>query len=245
MIEIADVIRFLERDGPFLAVLAAVVVSGLWALGGVYRSYEERGRERIGLYVVSSLQMWIFFLAFLSYVYWARVVVAGEPVEATLNEFGLISPINSNEFIFWSASLIVLWIGIAGVSSVLQKALGLATTQARDALQPQTREEIALWSILMAPTAGICEEVFFRGYVISFLMRTQEEWIAIAIPSVAFGLLHYAQGIVGMLASGVMAATAGWVFVATGSLWPPIVAHIVYNIGAPFLFVPDQDQTKA
>lgn len=245
MIEIGDVITFLERDGPFLAALAAVVAFGLFLLGRVYRSYEERGRERMGLYVVSSLQLWVFFLAFLSYVYWARVVTAGQPLDTTLLEFGLTAPLSERDFVFWAAALFVLFTGIAWASSVLQKAFGLSTTQTRQFMQPQTASEVTVWSLLMAPTAGICEELFFRGYLVSFLMRTQEEWIAIAIPSVAFGLLHFAQGIVGMLASGVMAASAAVIFVVTGSIWPSIVAHAVYNIVAPFLFDPSEEQKKA
>jgi membrane protease YdiL (CAAX protease family) len=244
VIEADDVIRFLERDGPFLAAVAAVVALGIMSLSRILRSFQQSGQERLGLFVVSSLQLWLFFLAFLSYVYWARVVVAGQPVEASLREFGLTSPIAASDLVVWSTALFVAFVVIASLSSLLQKALGIASTQTSQMMQPKTAGELAVWSLLMAPTAGICEELFFRGYAVSYLMRSQEEWIAIAVPSLAFGLLHFAQGPMGIVASGVMAATAATVFVATGSIWPPIIAHAVYNIIAPFLFKDESQENR-
>lgn len=236
MIEASDVIRFLERDGPVLAALAVAVLGGLLSLDRLHRAYRDSGQERMGLYVVSALQTWMFLLVFLAYTYWARVVVGNQPVGATLFELGLTSPIGPNELMLWSGSLLILWAGMAWLFTILQKALGISPTSVQLLMQPRTTGETAVWSLLVAPTAGFCEEVFFRAYLVSLVMRTQEEWLAIAISAAAFGLLHYAQGVMGIVASGLMSATAAWMFVVTGSIWPAIVAHVLYNIAAPFLF---------
>ena len=247
MIEASDVIGFLERDGPFIAVLAVAAWLGLLSLGRLYRSYRDSGRERMGLYIVIVLQTWMFLLIFLAYTYWARVVVAGQPWSATLSEIGLTAPISPNDLMFWSGALLISWYGLVWLFTALQKSLGLSPTQARLFLQPRTVSETAVFSLVVAPTAGFCEEVFFRGYLVSFLMRTQEEWLAIVVAASLFGIAHLAQGVTGMVASGLMAASAAWMFVVTGSIWPAIAAHTLYNMSAPFLFDVrgQEDQTSA
>lgn len=237
-----DVIEFLKRDGPLLAVLGAAAALGLHLLSSFYRAYEGRAQERIALYVVTVLQMWMFLLIFLVYVYWARTIIAGVPLQSALFKFGLISPIEPRDLVFWAASLFVLWVAMAWAFSALQKALKVAPTAARLSLQPKTATEAAMWILLVAPTTGFCEEVFFRGYIVSLVLEMDARWVAVVVSAGLFGLLHLAQGVIGVLAATLMAGTAAIVLIETGSLWPPIVAHAFYNMVAPFLF---DDQMKA
>jgi membrane protease YdiL (CAAX protease family) len=234
VIEFDDVIKFLERDGPFFLALG-VAVLGSFGIARSFRSYKG-DYERIGIYLSGVFQVWMLLAVFFGYLYWARVVVAGKAWDATLLQLGLTYPLTHDAFVFWTGSLVLMWAGIAWLFTVVQKALGLSPTKARLMMQPRTVSETTVWSLLLAPTAGICEEIIFRGYVVSQLLRTQDEWVAIALSSLLFGVLHLPQGVLGVLAIGLMGATAAHMFITTGSIWPAIVAHTLYNMAVPFLF---------
>jgi membrane protease YdiL (CAAX protease family) len=234
VIDDVDVIRFLERDGPlFVALIISVL--GVVSIARSFRSYKD-DHERMGTYLSGILTTWLLLAVFFAYLYWARVVVADKPWDATLLQLGLTYPITHDAFVFWTGSLVLMWAGIAWLFTVVQRALGLSPTQARLQIQPRTPRETIVWSLLLAPTAGICEEIVFRGYFVSQLLRTQDEWVAIAVSSLLFGLLHIPQGVLGVLAIGLMGATAAYMFVTTGSIWPAIVTHTLYNMAVPFLF---------
>lgn len=235
MIDADDVVQFIVRDGPTFVALAIVVVL-LSYIGRVYLSYRDNGQERMGLYLAGILQSWAVLGVFFAYTYIARVVLGEQQWSATLFELGLTSPISPEQMTFWTAALLLTWAGIAWFFTVMQRFLGFRPTRLRLLMQPRTARETAAWSLLVAPTAGICEEIFFRGYMVSWLMKDGGESGAIVVSSVVFGLLHLSQGVTGLLATGLMGATAAHMFVTTGSIWPAIVAHTFYNMAVPFLF---------
>jgi len=91
-------------------------------------------------------------------------------------------------------------------------------------MAPHTREERRVWTFV-ALTAGCCEEVMFRG----FLLALFASWIglvaAVAVNVAAFGIFHAYYGWKGILKTGafglVMALLALW----SGSLIPVIILH--------------------
>lgn len=83
----------------------------------------------------------------------------------------------------------------------------------------------ALVVICLAP--AICEELAFRGFVLSGLSRTGNKWGAILLTSAFFGLAH---GILQQsLGAAVIGVVIGFVVVQSGSLWPGVVYHAVHN----------------
>src|SRR5271166_5721763 len=84
---------------------------------------------------------------------------------------------------------------------------------------PITREERA-WFALVSITAGICEEVLYRGFLIRYLSNGPWHagiWIALAIASISFGLAHGYQGLTGIVGTTVLGAGLAAIFLATGS----------------------------
>jgi sodium transport system permease protein len=98
------------------------------------------------------------------------------------------------------------------------KAIGTALDSA-----PNWWLVVALMGLLPA----ICEEMAFRGFVLSGLRHVGHKWWAIAISAVAFGVIHM------LLQQKIAAATVGLVIgylaVQTGSLLPCIVFHAIHN----------------
>jgi sodium transport system permease protein len=82
-----------------------------------------------------------------------------------------------------------------------------------------------IW-LLIGLTPGICEELFFRGFVLSGLRRLGP-WRAVLIAALMFGLAH--SSIYRLLPTAFLGALFGLTVWRTGSIVPAIVAHAVNN----------------
>ncbi len=86
-----------------------------------------------------------------------------------------------------------------------------------------------VWTVLLliAVLPAICEELAFRGFILSGLRHLGHKWAAIAISSVFFGITH---GVLQQSMSAVcVGLVIGYVAVQTRSLWPCILFHLVFN----------------
>lgn len=89
--------------------------------------------------------------------------------------------------------------------------------------------DIPWWYLLgaMAVAPAICEELAFRGFILSGLRRTGRTWMAIGLSSLAFGFMH-------MIPQQVFNATLlglllGMIAIRSNSLLPGVVFHLIYN----------------
>jgi len=78
-------------------------------------------------------------------------------------------------------------------------------------------------------TAGIVEEIVYRGFVIWYFGLVMPIWWAVVVSSVLFGLGHSYQGVKGAVRCGLAGLGFGAFYVITGSIWLPIVAHILLD----------------
>jgi membrane protease YdiL (CAAX protease family) len=109
-----------------------------------------------------------------------------------------------------------------------------------DFFLPITGEERA-WFAVVSVTAGICEEVLYRGFLIRYLSDGPWHfgiWIALAIASISFGLGHGYQGLSGIIGTGVLGALIAVIFLATGSLWLPMALHAIIDLRVLLLLRP-------
>lgn len=91
-------------------------------------------------------------------------------------------------------------------------------------LLPHTRREFH-WFEAVSVTAGVCEEILFRGYLIWYLAHYVGVGWGAAISALAFGLAHAYQGGLGALRAGIVGAVFTGGYLLIGQLWPLIVAH--------------------
>ncbi len=80
---------------------------------------------------------------------------------------------------------------------------------------------------LMALLPAVCEELAFRGFVLSGLRHVGHKWWAIGLSAVAFGLVHPIPH--QKIPATLMGFVIGYVAVQTSSLWPCILLHAVHN----------------
>lgn len=112
------------------------------------------------------------------------------------------------------------------------------------ALLPSTTQERWLWA-LVAVSAGICEEILFRGWLLSALhgQAGLSGAALIVAASAIFGLAHAYQRITGVILTGLAGAFFCVLYVATGSLLVPILLHVV--VDARFAILPGPRVQKA
>lgn len=176
----------------FLLIGACVVVLGLLAQhtptgGGAGASTGQLGRhsQAIYIYLAAMLMDWI-----LLYYCWVGVHRRGGNLEtlsggrwtswkSVAGDMGIGLP-------FW-----VLW---EGTANAVHWLLGPSSAKSVHSLLPQSLLEILIW-IATSITAGICEEMAFRGYVQrQFQALTGSLAVAVLGQGLVFGLFHFYQG---------------------------------------------------
>ncbi len=110
------------------------------------------------------------------------------------------------------------------------------------ALVPVTPHERLLW-IAVAVSAGVCEEVVFRGWLLSTLHGALHLDGAplLLVAAILFGLALSYQGISGVLLTAFAGALFCGLYVATGSLLAPILLHILIDVRFAILPAPRQE----
>lgn len=106
-----------------------------------------------------------------------------------------------------------------------------------DYLLPQSRREIAMFAGVSV-TAGICEEVLYRGFLFAYLQAAPwglDPLTTLLASSAMFGIAHLGQGVKGVLLTGMIGVFLGYLYIATGSLLVPIVVHILIDLRATAL----------
>lgn len=81
--------------------------------------------------------------------------------------------------------------------------------------------------VVMALVPAVCEELAFRGFILSGLRHWGHRWRAIVLTSLLFAMAHaiFQQSI----AAFIIGIPIGYLAVQTGSLLPPIVFHACHN----------------
>jgi len=84
--------------------------------------------------------------------------------------------------------------------------------------------------ILIAFTAGICEELLYRGWLQNLLVYgTGYVWLGLIIGAVIFGFGHAYQGKIGIVQTGIYGLIFGGVFIFTKSLIAGQVLHVIID----------------
>ncbi|HEX6987301.1 MAG TPA: type II CAAX endopeptidase family protein, partial [Planctomycetaceae bacterium] len=98
-----------------------------------------------------------------------------------------------------------------------------------ETLKLMKSDDVPLWLTLLAFAAApaLCEEVAFRGFVLSGFLKSGRTWLAIGLSSLAFGVMHMIPQQV--FNAALLGLVLGLLAVRSGSLWPGVLFHFVYN----------------
>jgi membrane protease YdiL (CAAX protease family) len=86
------------------------------------------------------------------------------------------------------------------------------------------------WFSAVGVTAGICEELLYRGYLIWYLQHWLPLTFAVTVAVVIFGFGHFYQGARGMLLTAIVGAFLAVVYLVTGTLFASMAIHALMDL---------------
>ena len=185
---------------------------------------------------IDQIRPRIYLSAMVSH--WMMTAAALSPLligKADMNALGLGFPTESLPRVALALTLVL----VAGLYIYVQRKRVMAIPEGRELVRgavkrigwimPKTQRERKLW-VVVSFHAGVCEELFFRGYLLALLNYALPFWAAALIAATMFGFGHMYQGVKGMLATAVVGGVMIGLYVLSGSLWVSMLAHTVYDI---------------
>lgn len=202
-----------------------IVITGAVAVAGylsIHRPGPIHHTNRLLFYLATMAWEWIIF----GYIYWGLRRrgksfrdIAGERWKSATDffrDFGIAVG-------FWIAAIIVLSI----VASLI-RSRGMA--EAARLLAPQGLVESVLWMVL-AITAGICEETIFRGYLQrQFVAWTRNAPVGVILSAMLFGGGHIYQGPKATVVIAVYGLMFGILAEVRGNLRPGMMTHAWHDV---------------
>jgi hypothetical protein len=117
--------------------------------------------------------------------------------------------------------------GGAGREAVLARVRERARHIER--MLPHDQRELR-WFGVVAVTAGLCEELLYRGYLIWYLQHWLPLTFAVTVAVVIFGVGHFYQGARGMLLTALVGAFLAAVYLFTGTLFASMAIHALMDL---------------
>lgn len=175
----------------FLSILAGVAALGFLAQhaptggGGVPAGQLGKHSQAIPTYLVAIFMDWA-----LLYYCWIGVHRRG----------GNVSTLSGGRWTSWKSVAVDLsialpfWVLWEAAALGVHRLLGASSAKTVDSLLPQSLIEILIW-IATSITAGVCEEMAFRGYLQrQFHALSGSVVVAVLGQGLVFGLGHSYQG---------------------------------------------------
>ncbi|HET9947986.1 MAG TPA: CPBP family intramembrane glutamic endopeptidase [Longimicrobiales bacterium] len=140
-----------------------------------------------------------------------------------------LAPIGPVALAAWSGALLAGGLLVMLASKHVTAALGADESRALRALLPRSAREKRVFALLSL-TAGLAEELAYRGYLILTLAPLLGTAGAAVLSSLLFGVVHAYQGVLGVARTAVLGGALAAGFLVAGSLWPAIVGHALIDL---------------
>ncbi len=182
--------------------------------------------ERLALYASTMAFQW-FAVAVVAWRAWAHGFTASQ---LGLTIHGRTRTLVAS--IVGAATIAALqWLNLRRVGRIPVEARGSLQAIAERIL-PQSTVELLPY-LALAITAGLCEELLYRGFAMAVLAHLGlQAWAVVLLSSVLFGLAHSYQGRGGILMTLLIGLILGTSRIAYDSLVPAIFWHSAVDVVA-------------
>jgi len=96
-------------------------------------------------------------------------------------------------------------------------------------LIPRNGAELLRFNVV-AVTAGVVEEVLWRGFLIWYLGNLLPIWLAAMLSAIGFGIAHAYQGAAQIPKITIVGALFVVLYLLSGSIWLPIIMHAAIDL---------------
>ena len=222
----------------FLLGIVLPFISGVRSREGFKNITFTRDIRR-RFYLSNSLVQWAAAAFILGY--W---IFLGRPITS----IGLGVQPGEHMNLAWRLSILLVILYLSDILfSVRNKAAIQATLDEQGETTPFLPESFSEFPSygFMCLTAGICEEILYRGYMVTyFLPHTTGAfpWMAIIFPALLFSLAHYYQGWHAVAKILVLSMLLAGIYIASGSLWIGMAIHFLIDLAGGILAVALKDR---
>ncbi len=233
---------------PAPALAAWILAGALVAMGPMFAPAErwvyrtDPGvRRKLMAYGTTIVILWALALAAVRISGWAPLLSSPAPSDAWLPWARIAGPaFGVATAAYFIVALLPLIQSLRGPRARAAYAAAVRRVFPLPGLLPRAGAECAAF-VALSLTAGVCEEILFRGFLISFLHQG-----ALALPvagalaasSVIFGLGHTYQGFRGVFATTIAGLFMGLVFLLSGSLIPAMILHALVDAQMAYVLRP-------
>jgi uncharacterized protein len=210
-----------------LIALVSPILDKAWLYPWLTRATEAGvPGARPRAYLVGILGQWIPVGAVL-----ALWVSRGRPL--TVLGLGLGSPLGLGIGLALAGAVIVLLALQHRALLARPERLAAVLPQVSSArpLLPHTPGELRGFKLLSI-TAGICEELMYRGYIWWYLAVWTGPWAGAALSSILFGAGHLYMDRKAAVRAGAVGAVMAGIVLGCGSLWPAMIIHAAIDINS-------------
>lgn len=222
--------RFQPRTGTYIVLGFLIVMYPMVSLMLYLMQDNDLDIDKFDpvlfIYLPTIIILWMIFLAI-------TLALRREKEPFSAIGFGRPKPTDlAKAIVFLIVSNLVLF----GLQWFLTM-LGAEFSKETDLIVAQGVHNIWWW-LALCVTAAICEEVTFRGYLMTRLKHIiGKDWKwPVLISAFSFGMGHLYQGWGGLVLIFVYGLLFCGLYLYTGSLWPGILAHFIQDFSAIFLF---------
>ncbi|HEY6746988.1 MAG TPA: CPBP family glutamic-type intramembrane protease [Mycobacteriales bacterium] len=161
----------------------------------------------------------------------ALVLVLAAP-GLDLGDLGFRAPRGSAYTLVGALGFGVSVVLLAGLRRRVDRGADVVAPAEVGALLPRTAKERRAFAGL-ALTAGVCEEVLYRGFLLAVAVVIAPElgpWRLVLVSALAFAVAHTYQGVGGMATAGVLGGGFAVLFLGSGSLLLPVLYHVLIDL---------------
>ena len=105
----------------------------------------------------------------------------------------------------------------------------VAMTEGFDMVLPHSRRELK-WFYGLSVTAGITEEILYRGFLMAYLGGLLPLPAVVVVSSLIFAIAHLYQGLAGASRTLVVGLALAITYALTGSILIAVIAHVLVDI---------------
>lgn len=226
--------RFIKDSGNSLFNLNIMTWVVLFILIIAYPALTLAGSPQDTLAMLDSMEPIVLIFVLLSSIAVQWMIFGVNYLAIYLEGTGMagigLRRITSIDFAWGIAGLLAILVILAGLE-VFMARIGLPVNGEVGNLIPKGVFGKVVW-IMVSITAGFCEEVAFRGYLMTRLRLIGKfnSWlIPVAVSALLFGAMHSYQGLSNVIIIAVLGLTFSILYIRSGSLWPGVIAHFLFN----------------
>jgi uncharacterized protein len=145
-----------------------------------------------------------------------------------------------------SVVIVVLSQGLRAIVDTARRKKVAEAVRTMRFMLPVSAKERRYW-IMLSLSAGICEELLYRGFLVHYLSGLLAGGVALGVlgawlvSSMLFGLAHVYQGVAGVIRATIAGLLLGLVAILTGQLILPILLHALFDVQMLWMYRPADD----